>query len=468
MTDKKIKNRLLMIGISLLGVLTTLPLQSFAEVNVSEDSDNLLSSRYSFTSIWKLVREKSPDIKAAGSELEGARIYQTRTSRHWYPRVFAEGRVYSTNDPTLSFISLLGQRQITSQDFAAQTLNQPGSNFFERGTLGLDLPLYEGGSKVAIFSAASKMAEAKAYELKSTEIAQYTDIASTYSSLLSLKNQQKDLEKLLSDIEATLAQYKIGSKSNPVGYSGLLGLKTLRNRLQGLLTENVSKATALREHVRIVAEELPESWTPKFEPPRDFILAHLNPNTRTKESTNNNTVPASVRAMHLAAEALDQAKAAEKARFLPKVGLFGTGDLYGGSRGTGTSYTGGAYLQWELFSASNFGATSQAEHSAAAAHARAEGMNEKTRMERSRAIQTANTLENNLILMEESTKLLEEQTATAKDLFRNGSINALQLVEVIARRVDLVVSRTEAQIGLAQARATLWVNSDLEGASYEN
>ncbi len=466
MTDIKTKINLLIIGISSFGILSDFPLHSCAEAKVIGEPH---SSRYSFTSIWKLVREKSPDIKAAGSDLEEARIHQTRTSRHWYPRVFAEGRVYSTNDPTLSFISLLGQRQITMQDFAAQTLNQPGRIFFERGTLGLDLPLYEGGSKVAGFKAASKMTEAKAYELKSAEIAQYTAIATTYSSLLSLRNQQEDLEKLMSDIEVTLAQYKIGSKSNPVGYSGLLGLKTLRNRLQGLLTENLSKATALRENIRIVAEELPESWTPKFEAPRDFILAHLNPSPRAQESTKNDeSAPASVRAMHLAAEALDEAKAAEKARFLPKVGLFGTGDLYGGNRGTGTSYTGGAYLQWELFSASNFGATSQAEHSAAAAHARAEGMNERTRMERSRAFQTGSTLEKNLTLMDESTKLLEEQTTAAKELFRNGSINALQLVEVMSRRVDLVVSRTEAQMGLAQARANLFVNSDLEGVSYEN
>jgi outer membrane protein TolC len=445
--------------------VTALPLHGFAGTSATKTS---LSQQYSFATIWSLVQIKSPDIKAASSELEGARINQTRASRHWYPRLFLEGRVYSTNDPTLSFISLLGQRQITSQDFATKNLNLPGRHVFERGTLGLDLPLFEGGLRVSHFKAASKMVEAKKYELKSTELGQYADMAVTYSSLLSLKLQQEDLEKLLTDITSIQTHYKIGSKSNPIGYSGLLGLKTLRNKLQALLTESFATATNLRERIRIAAQELPEDWTPKLEAPQDFILAHLYSQSRHQENMNQDSTPALVRSMNLTAEALEQAQDAERAKFLPRIGLFGTGDLYTGSRRGGTSLTAGAYLQWDLFSASNFGATSQAEFSAITAHARAEGMREKSLIEIKKAVQTAHALEKSLALMAESMELLEEQSTVAKELFRNGSINALQFVEVMARRVDLVVSRTEAQIGLAQARATLWVNSDFEGTLYEN
>ena len=394
-------------------------------------------------------------------------------SRHWYPRVFAEGRAFSTNDPALTFMSLLGQRQIGVSDFAPAALNQPGSSLFERGTLGLDLPLFEGGSKVAQASASSKMAEAKTFELQAEEITEYAELANAYSSILSLQRQHSELERLRESVEDTLAHYKIGAKSNPVGYSGLLGLKNLRNRLEGLKAENSAKTAALRAQIRITASgganggaaDLPENWMPKPEDSQEFIAEHLDRKVKAPQGAGKS---ASVRAMHLNAESLEEAKGAEKARFLPKVGLFGTGDLYGGSRSAATSYTAGAYMQWDLLSASNFGAIAQAEHNAAAALARADAMNEHARIDEATASQSANALEMNLSLMNESAGLLEEQTTTARGLFRNGSINALQLVEVLARRADLLVSRTEAELSLAQARATLLVSSSAEGVPHED
>ena len=217
----------------------------FATMSASAVADS--GAEYSFKAIWKLVRERAPEISAASHDLEGARIYEQRMSRHWSPRAFIEGRAFLTSDPALTFMSLLGQRQMGAADFNPQTLNQPGSGFFERGTLGLDFPLFEGGSKVAAERAAIKMTEAKSFELKSAEIAQYAEIANTYSSLISLQGQRSELHQMNENVDQILAQYKIGSKSNPVGYSGLLGLKNLRNRVEGLLAENSSKVAALRD-----------------------------------------------------------------------------------------------------------------------------------------------------------------------------------------------------------------------------
>jgi outer membrane protein TolC len=412
--------------------------------------------QYSFADVWKTVREHSPDIKGANHEFESAHIFEARTSRHWYPRIFAEGRAFSTNDPALTFMSQLGQRQINASDFAPQTLNQPGSNFFEHGALGIDFPIYEGGSKTAEAEASSLMAKAKALEAESAEVTQYAEVAKTYSAILSLQRQRQELQSLAQDVDATLSHYKIGTKSNPVGYSGLLGLKNLRNRIQGLLLENSSKISSFQEQIRIVAEDLPENWTPRPENALTFIKTNLSP----KKVDNQ---PVQVRASRLAAEALDKAKVAERARFLPKLGLFGTEDLYAGDRGSPTSYTAGAYLQWDLFSAGNYGAVDQAAHTAAAAQARADGLSERAHIEKVGARAESVTLEKNLLLLEDSAKLLEEQTRVARNLFQNGSINALQFIEVLSRRVDLIINRTDAEHGLAQANAILVVQAGAEG-----
>ena len=74
----------------------------------------------------------------------------------------------------------------------------------------------------------------------------------------------------------------------------------------------------------------------------------------------------------------------------------------------------------------------------------------------------------NLDLMDDSSKLLEEQTETARNLFKNGSINALQLVEVLARRADLITNRAQAEMDLVQAHISLSVNSGFEESIHDN
>ena len=217
--------------------------------------------------------------------------------------------------------------------------------------------------------------------------------------------------------------------------------------------------------MRIVAKDLPENWIPQPGTVKAFVAEHIP----FKNAGNSEfEAPASVRAMDRVASSLEEVKVAEKARFLPKVGLFGTGDFYGGGRGAATSVTGGAYVAWDLFSAPNFGAMAQAGHAAAAAQARADALSQRAQIVRTSARFSAEAFEKNLSLLESSANLLEEQTATARGLFRNGSINALQLVEVLARRVDLTVSRAEAELGLTQSHAAVLVNSGVEGVSYEN
>lgn len=417
--------------------------------------------QYSFPVLWRLARENEPELRAASQDFEAARIYEQRLERHWYPRLFLDARAYFTNDPVLSFMSVMGQRQITSSDFLPQSLNWPGHNVFERGTLGLDFPLYEGGAKVVAARASVKMTEAKFLELRSTEIAQYAELANAYSSILSLLAQKTELQKLDDNLREVVTKYTVGSKSNPVGYSGLLGLKNLRNRLSGILIENVAKTVSLQEKIRIKTKSIPEKWHPLSQDVKDFMKEYLSVKSE-------NDAPASVRAMHVAAESAEIAKDMEKAKFLPRMGLFATGDLYAGKRATNASATGGVYFQWDLFSAPNIGAISQAEHAAASAAARADAFDDNTRTARTDSEQTKNSLEKNLSLMEESSKLLAEQSAMAEVLFRNGSINALQLTEVLARRTDLIIARTNAELALAQVRSNLLVQTNASGVPYEN
>ena len=353
--------------------------------------------------------------------------------------------------------------RLAPQTFVPSYLNSPGGHFYQSGTLGLDLPLYEGGSRVAQHEAQKKATEAKEWGLRASLAEQYSEAGKIYATLLALSIESENLEKLQYRIKDLLFRYHIGAKSNPVGYSGLLGLKTLKNRIIGILQENCAKQQAMKSALSRMAEELPEQWAVESQEVSHFINV-----TFAMPALSHTKRSAEERALYAAAEATEKGADAEKSKFLPRIGVFASGNLYAGSRGSATSYASGGYLQWDLFSASNYGALSEAHHIAAASVARAEAQSLRTRIEWDSAVKNAGALEENLSLMGESTKLLEEQTDTSSELFRSGAINALQLVEVLSRRADLLISRTEMEINLAKMRANILLSSDFNGAIYEN
>ncbi len=110
--------------------------------------------RLGFQELWARIHDQSAAVQAAGKELDAANMAADRAGRHWYPRLVLDTRAYSTNDPALTFFSLLGERRAGAADFAPGQLNHPGSSFFEKGSLVLDLPLYEGGQKQALSDSA--------------------------------------------------------------------------------------------------------------------------------------------------------------------------------------------------------------------------------------------------------------------------------------------------------------------------
>lgn len=406
---------------------------------------------YSFERIWALAQKNLPSLSAARHEGEAASIAKDRAGRHWYPRAFVTGRAFNSNDPAMNFMGVLGQRKIEATDFAPSALNHPGGHFFTQGTLGVDLPLYEGGMRHALSLAAHRGWDAKEAEQKAVTSQEYSELATHFAALLTFEEQKAQLQALLRAVEGIMSQYRIGSKSNPVGYSGLLGLKNLKNRITGLLIENAAKADGHGGAIRAAVKELPEGWKPATAAARQFLTS-VYPSRPTA------VVPLAVLAARNGAEAVEKMKAVERAQLLPRVGVFAQGDLYNGKRDTATAYTTGAYLQWNIFNASQYGATSQAEHTAAAAHARADQLAQRMEGQAVAARSASLALEKNLLLLDESAALLAEQTSTARTLFRNGSINALQLVEVLSRRADLLVNRAAAESEWAQALATLKVS----------
>lgn len=450
------------------------------------------SQTLDFGKIWEKIKENSHTQKALSLESRSAKISSNKASKHWLPRIYADARNYTTNDPALNFFSNLGQRSATNSDFstksvrtqpsnfidtnnnlyttpnyntlnlfAPDTLNNPGTNTYQRGTLGVDFSIYEGGSKKAVAKAFEKQAEGKQLENKFVSLNEYANSAAMYGTLISLYDQQEKIASLEKTVNSILSRYQLGNRGNPVGYSGGIALKSLKNRIEGIKEETAARIDSIKSSIETSSGSLPQNWNLKIQSTNSFADEYLKLSAPDKSYM--------AKAMKAYADGATEQAEAEKARILPKVGVYGESYLYRGERAVANSFNAGFYIQMNLYSPGDLDSIEQAKINSKAMQERVEETIRNEEAKIKSLIQMEKALGKNLELIQENTKLMEEQLTVSQQLFSNGAINAIQLSEVFSRRADVIQAKTNIESEYLKARAGLLTLSEtnLEGIKNE-
>lgn len=393
-----------------------------------------------FNEIWQQVNSNSVAQQAANLQAESLKESVSRASRHWLPRLYLDVKAYNTNDPAQSFMGLLEQRKVTSTDFSPDLLNHPDQENYVRGAIGVDVPLFEGGmksSQAAMYRYSYNAQKAMASQV---QLEQYAAVSSSYGTIMVLKNQIDKLNTISVEMTKLLKSYQIGQKSNPVGYSGLLGMKSLSNRISGLIEQYKSEQSAYYRTLKELGVKN-ENWIPESLNSVQFVEKYL-----TSQDTNgmSNKTKSNIEN----AKAADEMSGMEKARFIPRLGAFAESYLFNGKRDTANGYMAGLYLQWNLFDPADFGRLTESKLKARAAEKQTQALVQQENSEKAMAEEMDKALRTNLKLLNDSDNLMNEQMRVATTLFRNGSISALQLVEILNRRTDLIVQQNDLEAGL--------------------
>jgi outer membrane protein TolC len=404
----------------------------------------------SFASAWSKINEGSAAQESSRLQTESLTESQARASRHWLPKLYLDAKSYQTNDPGASFFGLLEQRSIQQTDFNPDTINHPDSHIYTRGALGLDLALYEGGMKSSQVDLLKHSVEAQKNATSQIQVEQYSMVGLSYGSIAVLEQQKNKLQAISSEVLRMIKSYQLGNKSNPVGYSGLLGMKSLANRIAGLLNQYEAQS---KSHYAVLNEMglKGQSWIPENIDSNTFVNRYFSASSKQgdiaasfKIESAKENVKASEEMAHM-----------EKAKFLPRVGAFAESFVFNGNRDTANGYNAGLYLQWKLFDPNDYGSLKEAKLKSLAAAKHSEASEQQERAERAALNESLNSLRQNIDLLNDSYKLLVEQSKMTETLFKNGSINALQIVEILNRRTDLVSQQGEAELGLIKAGAEI-------------
>lgn len=399
--------------------------------------------------LWKKSYQQALAVKASHENTNASKFEKERSEKHWYPQVYATGNSFVTNDPGTNMFGLLSQRDIKQTDFMPDSLNHPKSSVFTKGVIGVNVPLYEGGQKVAVNKAMNSMFEGKRKEEVFVGLSFYSEFVKTYTSALALHMQLSELKKVKATLDNLLVNYKIGNKSNMLGYSGLLGLKSLNQKLTAISDENAAKTNA---NLKALKELSGDETNLQFQ---DKVEIEGVINEYLASETAEYLPSEKINSLYDNAKAAKEFISAEKSRNLPRVGVFAESYAFNGDRKTGTGYSTGIYLNWNLFSGNDVGASDQAISRSHAAQYFAEATSQKEKMEFLGMKEMQRALVKTLGTLNESENLLDEQIKIANKLFQNGMINALQLVEVLSRRVDLLGLQTEARMNLINVQSQL-------------
>lgn len=412
----------------------------------------------SFATVWQKARQSSPAQEAARFKTQSAEAGFSRAGNHWLPRVYVDAKSYRTNDPGASFFGLLEQRKVGTSDFIPDSLNHPEAQTYTRGALGVDLALYEGGSKQAQVQMLNHTVTAEKLNSSQLEVEEYGQAGVAYGTIASLRKQKMKLLSLNEQVSKLVKGYQLGQKSNPAGYSGLLGMKSLAIRIAGLIDQLEAEETA---SYRVLSEMgiKDKNWAPQDIDARTFTAQFLS--VSVSQSSQGDLSHRSLATLE-GAKASDEASKMEKARYRPRVGAFAESYLFNGSRETSNGYTAGLYLQWNLFDPGDYGKYKEAKLNAMAAERMAQASLQQESAERQGLVEIEKVSRSNLTKLDESEKLLAEQTSVTSTLFKNGSIGALQFVEILNRRTDLIAQQTEAELSLLKVSATLASKSRFE------
>ncbi len=393
-------------------------------------------TRVSFQNLWTQITAVSPDLRQAENELKAAQVGHKNQSLHWLPRVSISARALQTNEPAASFFSRLNQREIGAQDFQPSTLNEPGFGSFATSSLLIDLPLYEGGGPTAATESTQKVQNAREHAFKSIRQNQYAQAVAEYGLLLSSIHHQNRLGQLMGRVNNLKSTYALADPANPVGTSGLLGLRSIQNQIQGALKQSQTQIEILLKTLALKSQIQDAHWMPVDQEIRSFLKTQLG----ALPAPNANTLaPEHVQAGEAMSQALEKMSRAEKAKKLPRVGVFGQTDMIAGSRDVASSVTVGGYLQWNLFNPTEWKSFQQKQIEALAQKEKAKADLLKARTQSEESYLKIQMAEENLKLSKESLHLSQEQFSTSHNLYSQGMVNALQLTEVLGHQLEILV-----------------------------
>jgi len=423
-----------------------------------EESVKRPSSIIALPQILKEILANSNSKKASEYLVEESIEREKSTEKHWLPSLYVDASAFQTNDPARSFTGNLYQRAIRQSDFDPNTINATRTNQYVRTTVGVNLPIYQGGAGQANAKLARNNSIVQKYQLKQTELEQYAYATANYIALVSLKEQKIKLQKIASNINNILKSYALRDQKNQIGYSGYLILEASHNKTKSFIIDNEEKTRALYTRLNAMGFVSANDWQVQDLAIENYLNKYLKTSSQTNVDNNfsyaNSALKAEVDVSKNHAEI-------ENAKNLPQLNLFAENYVFNGDRATRNGYSAGVNLRWNFYDPLNFNNHKITSNSVKASRHEylAHQQQEKSEIEFLEG--QIKALNEAVVLGSRNDELMFKNVALSQDLFKNGAINASNLSDAIMKYLDNFVYLANAQMQLIDLHAKKFIKQPI-------
>lgn len=424
---------------------------------ISLPAFQLRADTLSFSQVLNRIEVQSPVLQSLNEKMKSDQIASERSQNHWAPKLYLDFRSYNSNDPATAFMTKLQQQQIENSDFATSSLNSPDRVQAQKGSVTLDWHLYEGNRSTVLSEMSLQQVQLTKQNQKQNKNNLQSEVFKMYFSVVQLQVEKNNLEEIKKISDKILNDYQLRKNENPVGYSGFLGLKSLKlqidSRLETIeqqkqihfdslnfLMADPSVTAKPTNNENTNKEKNNENWSVEL---NSFNLYKNKIETLAKNWSPNSESPQLQTAV-IQKNMAEKNKELEMSFWKPQVGAFAEAYTLSGNKGTGTGNTLGVYVRWG-FDSQLIGNQDQAKKQALAADYFVKATQQKINIQNQALIQSNQIFDSNLVTIKKSLELLQEQTAMMKKLYQSGAINSLQLTEVYMRQFQLVRQYSELQ-----------------------
>ncbi len=383
-----------------------------------------------FPKLWEMVVSNSPSTKAIILQKKASDKSIERLKRYYLPSFYLNSNLFSTNDPGLTFMNFLSEGQTRQDDFIPSNLNSPSNHIFNQSNIGIDYLVYDSGARASLRSSQEHESKSLENEQKLLLINQYVIALQYFLNYVLSNNYEKELKLISNDLELLIKKYKVGEKSNPVGYNGLLSLKSLQNQIDIIQLELNSKIEVIKSSLKLLTGN---------------ISLNIDPDTISFEKLlssyasikNEKAISYQVNLEKEKALSIKESITQEKSKYMPKIGFFGQENLAIGDRGSQTSYTFGIYLKLYI-NPSEFGGDDEKEIQAIAKEKNAESIALNNTIIQNITNKEIDKNNIKLTLLNRSEEIILEQIKISLNLYNNGKINISQITEMINKKIEIL------------------------------
>jgi len=303
----------------------------------------------SLGSAIRMALDHNPELRAAGEDDRAAAARSGLSRAAWYPRIdFSQGFTRG-NNPVYVFGTLLTQRSFTAANFALSSLNTPHPLDNFQTQFSGRMTLFDSGRTWLTTRAADRQRTAADFALEQARQDLILRVVQAYFAAMVARENLSVAGEALKTARANRERIAAFEKAGQVVSSDLLSAQvfeaqTLDRQLQAGNSLEVARLSLARE-LGVEPAALGEPVSGADDPPE--ITGEIDEWERQALASR-----PLLRAVEMQKDAEEKNAQAAKAGFGPRIELFGEFErdaLTLGGGPSGTNWTAGARLDWNIF-----------------------------------------------------------------------------------------------------------------------